>query len=432
MACASLVRFWITLILVVLLATVSTEAQSKSRDAKAKAKPSKSAAKSKESGPAEYRSKHFLVHTDLPPDDARELLKKLETMIALISRYWGRPSGGVIECYVVDDLDNWPPGSLNESGLKAIRGGAGVTKSMLRTDGVRFQSKATVFAVAEGGTPLHEAVHAYCTHAFGTCGPVWYAEGMAEMGHYWRENDRSVHCDPRVSQYLRESEPKNLLEIAAADQLSGDSWQNYAWRWALCHLLANNTNYSQRFLPLGIGLLTKQDVSFEQVYGSMDREVSFEYLFFLKHVEPGYRVDLCSWDWKTKYIRPKNGAAVTSKIDAGKGWQPSRLRLTKDEEYEYSAAGKWQLAKDAEPCDANGDSDRHGKLVGIIFEDYQLSEPFELGTHGSFTAPQDGELLLRCNDAFANIADNSGFMKVKLKVNGEGKPLPEPEATAGR
>src|SRR5699024_8109807 len=66
---------------------------------------------SHEAAIADYQSQHFVVHTDLSSHDAHELLERLETMLALISQYWGRPSAGVIECYVVKDLDKWPAGS---------------------------------------------------------------------------------------------------------------------------------------------------------------------------------------------------------------------------------------------------------------------------------------------------------------------------------
>ena len=62
--------------------------------------------------PADFKSAHFLVHTDLPAKEARELLARLETMLSIISTYWNHPPVGVIECYVVGDLDCWPAGSL--------------------------------------------------------------------------------------------------------------------------------------------------------------------------------------------------------------------------------------------------------------------------------------------------------------------------------
>src|SRR5262249_38670118 len=143
----------------------------------------------------------------------------------------------------------------------------------------------------------------------------------AEMGQYWVEGERAVNANPIVVKYIRESKPKSLLEIVDPESVTGDSWENYAWRWALCHLLANNPNYSTRFHPLGMGFLTKQDVSFEKVYGDVAQEISFEYLFFLENMERGYRVDLCAWDWKRKFRPLTAPTPISVLIDAQRGWQ---------------------------------------------------------------------------------------------------------------
>lgn len=380
--------------------------------------------------PADYQSKNFLVHTDLPKKEAQDLLERLETMLKLISRYWGRNNPRVIECFVVKDLKNWPPEMLQKmepAGLAKIRSGAGVTISRVQTLGARFRAQAKVYAIADRNVPQHEAVHAYCHHAFGTSGPVWYSEGMAEMGKCWREKDFSVNCESYVVRYLRASPPKDLKEIVDHDQKTGDSWQNYAWRWALCHMLANNANYASRFRPLGLGLLTKRRTSFGQVYGPMAKEINFEYHLFLKHLEPGYRVDLCSWDWKTKFRAAKGPRISTSRIKADRGWQASRLTVKKGQEYQYSVKGVWQTTKDGDETTADGHTSGEGKLVGILFSDYKLGEPFELGEHGTFKAPGDGQLMLRCNDKWTQLADNKGRVTVKLKLKGEGTPLAKPE-----
>lgn len=385
------------------------------------------------SGVADFTSRHFLLHTDLPAREAQELLKRMETMLALIAKYWGRPPTGIIECYVVQSLENWPggamePGGVLEPGMSSLLGRAGVTQTRVRSLGQAFQAKSTVFAVVDHGTPLHEAVHAYCGQTFGRVGPTWYAEGMAEMGHYWKEGDFSVNAADIVIEYLRREEPKPLEEIVSADEVTGDSWQNYAWRWALCHLLANNTNYAARFRPLGLGLLTKQDVSFHETYGNMSREIDFEYKVFLKYLQKGYRADLCSWDWKAKFRRDKSGVPAAARIDAGRGWQPSKLTVIKGEEYEYSVSGTWSTGKEAEASNltADGAADGRGRLTGLLVKDYTLSETFPLGAFGTFTAPEDGDLYLRCQDEWNSLADNKGKMSVKLKLKGKGTPLPPP------
>ena len=123
-------RLTTLILIVILLVTTTGWAQKNS-----KLKP---AAGTTPSAPADFRSKNFLVHTDLPSEDAKELLNRMETMLRLISRYWGRPNRQVIECYVVKDLKNWPSGVLHPRGLQSIREGAGITLSAKISRGNAF------------------------------------------------------------------------------------------------------------------------------------------------------------------------------------------------------------------------------------------------------------------------------------------------------
>jgi hypothetical protein len=365
--------------------------------------------------PADYQSQHFLIHTDLAPREARALLERLETMLGLISNYWGRPLSGIIECYVVRDLKKWPANSLEAEGREKIEHGAGVTISRKLVRGNRYLAKSVVYAVADHGTPQHEAVHAYCAQTFGDVGPTWYSEGMAEMGNYWRANDPSVQVEPQILQYLRESEPKSLNEIVNARELSGDSWQNYAWRWALCHLLANNTNYSDRFRPLGLALLNRQPTRFEDAYGSMSNEISFEYLEFVRNVEPGYRADLCSWDWNKRFSRP-HSRPISVKVHAERGWQPTRVEVAEGDVLQFTTTGEWRLEKEGTDLTAAGNQDGAGKLIGVWFRDFELSEPFALGDEGEIEAPHPGRLYVRCQDGWGSLADNHGAVTLKIRA----------------
>ena len=363
----------------------------------------------------DVRSKNFLLHTDITEDESTELVKRLETMLSIISRYWQRPNRQIIECYVIRNPDEWPAGEIHPSGLYAIKNKTGLTLAEGWTSGGITRRKAIVYAYPDGGLPQHEAVHAYCAQEFGTNGPVWYSEGMAEMGAYWVDDDPTVTCPPHVVRYLKESDPRSLRELVDRDQQTGDSWQNYAWRWSICHLLANNTNYSARFRPLGMGLLTRQrGASFERSYGSMTKELEFEYGFFLRHMERGYDVGRCSWDWKTKSRRLRGRNKAKSRIRADQGWQATRANLEQDVDYSFETNGKWKLAKEATELTADGDPDGSGQLVGIVYHDYALTEPFALGSGGLFTAPASGHLFVRCDDKWNELGDNEGTIGLTI------------------
>lgn len=374
----------------------------------------------------DYRSKNFLVHTDLGPKEAEALLVKLETMLRIVSAYWGTKNRKTIECNVIDRLGNWSESGLDQNALRQSANGGGLTLSQTTTFGRQFDTKAIVFASSKRGTPLHEAVHAFCALNFGRMGPTWYSEGMAEMGNFWDENDPTVTAPDYVINYLRRSEPLSLRELTDPKNRTGDGWQNYAWRWALCHMLANNPNYAARFRVLGLAMLTnKPNATFAKTFGRMREELEFEYRFFLKHLGRGFDAGACAWDWKTKFKSLRGSAGLASTIKAKGGWQVSRLRVKKGESYSYVTDGKWRTNPDMEWLTADGDGDgdgggkgdktSSGRLMGVVLVDGLLKAPIELGAAGTFKAQYNGDLYLRCFDSWTSVTNNDGKMKVTLK-----------------
>ncbi len=361
--------------------------------------------------PRDVRSAHFLLHTDVSQRQARMLLDKLETMYGLLAKYFGRRPRQVIRCFVVRDLTQWPPTTFPPEAQAKIAARAGVT--IHRRLGNQVQ--AIVYSCDKHSVVQHEAVHAFCALAFGSTGPTWYAEGIAELGNYWKPNQVAVDVPPVVITYLKTSRPKTLAEIVAPGQITGDSWQAYAWRWALCYMLMNNPNYSPRFRALGIGLMSGHPgVSFQSVYGPVARQISFEYDFFVRHVDNGFRADLVAWDWKTRFRPLRSNTRRTVTVKAKAGWQATGVLVQAGEVYHYQAAGTWRI--DAlEPLDADGRPDGAGRLVGVLFHDDQLSEPFELGREGTWTAPAAGRLFVRCRDSWSALGDNSGQVLLTIR-----------------
>ena len=376
----------------------------------------------------DVRSRHFLIHTDLSPDEADDFVERLEAMLGQISTYWGQPMRGVIECYVIRNLDKFPVAAIAPAGVRGVKTVGGVTLMQVHREGKRQVAKSVVYASARLEVVQHEVVHAYCHQTFGRIGPVWYSEGMAEMGHYWKEGDTAVHADPREIEFLRNNPPKSLAEPLSPAQVTGDCWQNYASRWALCHFLVSNPNYSHQFRQLGRGLLAGKDVSFEQTYAATTRQLFFEYLFFLQHISRGYRVDLCAWDWKKKFAGLQPGRTQTVAIAAGRGWQPTGLTVRAGTQYEYLAAGAWQIAGEPEAVDADGDDQGRGRLVGVLMKDYRLGAEFELGAKGSLRLEADGDLYLRCRNAWNELAGDRGHVTVKFQLQGQGPPCAKPTA----
>lgn len=372
--------------------------------------------------PRDVRSAHFAFKTDLSDREAAILLDKLERMAGLLQNHFRRPALGVVNGFVVRDLDAWGTHRFEEAyGLEKIREGAGVCFNARLGD----ERSAVLYSCAKHGVIQHECMHGLCHMTFGATGPTWLAEGMAELGNYWRDGQREVDIDPAVVAYLQNSRPKKrLLEIAVPGRVDAGTWQDYAWRWALCHLLANNPNYAVQFQPLAIALMEERPgVSFESVYGPDAKQISFEYDLFLETVGNGYRADLVAWPWKEcgRSRELKGGMRTTiPRVKAAAGWQATRVRVEQGVEYAVQTKGKWKTSAAGPAVTAAGDAAGHGRLLGVVFRqsaagEWTLGQEFPVGDGNAFTAPEDGELFLRCGDAWTRLADNSGEIEVTVR-----------------
>lgn len=366
--------------------------------------------------PRLVRSEHFAFQTDVSDRQARILLDKLETMTGLITKYLGRAPRGVVEGYIVHDLNVWPETALKPEGVAKIRERAGVCFS----SSVGAVRRSVLYSCDDHGVVQHECTHGICHLAFGSTGPTWLAEGLAEMGQYWKAGQKAVDISPGVISYLQRSEKRKLVEIAIPGRIESGTWRDYAWRWALCHLLANNPNYENRFKPLAVALMEKKPgVSFTSVYGPVAKQISFEYDLFLNSLDNGYRADLCAWQWGGKFKPLRPGRRMQTKVTAARGWQPSKLRVQQGVRYDVTAAGKWTIAKDGSEYDADGDNRGRAKLIGVVFNDYQLSKLVPLGRRTEFVAPSTGQLFLRCQDDWNKLADNGGELAIQIERKAE-------------
>ena len=368
--------------------------------------------------PRLVRSAHFAFLTDVSDREAKIIIDKLERMAGLLEKYFGRGPAGPIEGFIVRDLAVFPPGTLTEAaGVAKIREGAGVCFNLRLGN----QRKATLYSCADHGVIQHECTHGFCHMTFGSTGPTWLAEGVAELGNYWKEGEAAVDVEPGVMGYLQKAQPKRgLLEIAVPGRTPSGTWQDFAWRWALCHMLAFNPNYADRFKPLAIALMEEQPgVSFESVYGPVAKQVSFEYDQFLRHVGNGYRADLAAWPWKARFRKPQGEASLKATVKAKGGWQASGLEVDQAARYACQATGTWQTAAAGAPCSAAGDAAGRGRLEGAVLAEtdagFTLSAPFALGEKGTFSAPAAGRLVLRCADDWTQLGDNDGEVEVTLR-----------------
>jgi hypothetical protein len=80
--------------------------------------------------------------------------------------------------------------------------------------------------------------------------------------------------------------------------------------------------------------------------------------------------------------------------------------------YRYEATGRWRTGADRVAVSADGDDQGLGRLEAVVLTNYQLSAPLDLGESGSFTAPTDGQLHVRCRTDWTRLGDNEGSLVV--------------------
>jgi hypothetical protein len=297
--------------------------------------------------PRLIRSRHFSFLSDVSDREAKLILDKLETMVGLLERYFGRRQRGVIEGFIVHDLAVWPEGVLTEPlGIEKIKEPAGICFTTV----LGPHARAVLYACDDPGIIQHECTHGFCHLTFGGAGPLWLAEGLAEVGRWWREKEKGVNVAPVILAHLHDADRPTLAEITAPNQPPSNDWRDYTWRYALCQMLLDNPNYADRFRGLAVALMEGQPgASFESVYGPVSREVAFEFGQFLSHIGTGYRADLTAWPWKAKQRKLAPGGLGRAKVKGAAGWQASGVEVEAGAVYVITAEGACRMAADAEP-----------------------------------------------------------------------------------
>jgi hypothetical protein len=396
-----------------------------------------------------YRSGNLALYSDLGTGEAEALLERLEATLNLASDYWKRPCKGTVQCYVARDIDAWHDRELPHPLARIFIGRLGGAAFTNRSpDQPLSEHRILVFAAAREGVAEHEVVHAYCGQTFGCTGPAWYREGMAQL-LTCGEPSRGVEnlpgfllelldkgATPAVSAVIQDDQHGRQLRVSLAEQalaqeglvglVPDNRWTDdhdrslkdlhdaYAWSWLLCHVLEYNPNYRTRFHTLGQELLTNRDDAFQRVLGSVLPQLDFEFRFTAERLAPGYRVDLCAWDWSRRCRPLDSRRGVRVRIAAARGYQSTGIVVQAGQSYAWKAPGRWTIDPQIGQATADGDPHGGGRLEGVVFHNFQLSPPIQLGSAGTFTAPCDGALYLRCGDQWHGLGDNEGSIVVTL------------------
>mgnify|MGYP001177102473 CR=1 FL=1 len=401
-----------------------------------------------------YRSAHFRLHTDLSEPDARSMLVDMESTLDKVATYWRQPVSGIIDAYIIDDLANWSSRDhLNPMTQLMLQHIGGVTIP-IPTPKKRepFRQRALMYAISRPDVVRHEVVHAYCCQTFGYSGPDWYKEGMADTICMLPDKQGSVRCPQEVLDSLQSENVPSVNDIihgpsftdplfetikraaslvdgneqsvvaalpsawgSAEDEMLRKAKQSYAHSWALCHFLLLNKNYNKRFRQLGHSFLQNAKLTFDQVFSNDRDQLEFEFQLFLQNIAQGYQVGLCRWQWDKPFIVLEPGNHIAILIQAAAGYQPTGCTVEQGGTYSFHTEGTWQISPQGKQLNADGNHHGDGQLAGVILSDYRVTENLLLGQSSHFISKGPGQLHVRCQDRWSEIADNAGFVRLTIK-----------------
>jgi len=300
---------------------------------------------------------------------------------------------------------------------------------------------------------IHEGTHGFLRAHFGDWIPPWYNEGIAELlgTHFWDGQTLRLGVVPKsreevpmwgrikiVRDAVAQQRPLSLTDILNFGPTAHRDLEPYGWCWAATALFAHDPRCQSAFkkLPQFIqqGNLQTFNENFLKLLGPAWKSAEYQWLIVLADLDYGYDFVRTAADFTPGSPVLTGGSAV--RIEAGKGWQNSGLRLEVGQRYQLTASGRFVVAQDGGPweCEPQGVTIRYvcgyplGTLLAAIVpvEDSPPPPGTELNTRGSFlqpiavgrgsvlTAERTGTLFLRINDSAAELSDNFGDIVVKV------------------
>lgn len=247
-------------------------------------------AKAENFRPVEIKNSAVRLQTDLPAKEAAEVAESLRKIAGELATQLGKGLPEPVSIVVVADLQKWPEDSLPTEARAQIARKAGTTLTdRLTEDGKLVSVQSTVYAFADGRTPQHEFVHAFCWQTFGRVGPDWFAEGIAEVVANRQSHRRGVQAPGHVLKYLANEKSPPTVQQIVEDQLGDRAlWQKYAHRWALCYLLSHHPRYATRFSIFSQELLAGKEPDMASIFDREDDALDENYRQFLMKIAPGY------------------------------------------------------------------------------------------------------------------------------------------------
>lgn len=292
---------------------------------------------------------------------------------------------------------------------------------------------------------LHEGTHWFMVRKYGSAGPPWLMEGVAEWlaTHRWHDGQLEMGIVPRsrdeaplwgriplIQEQLADGLAPSMATILRYDSRAHQSGEAYAWSWALVMFLHNNPSTQAAFAKLLEGPLPSDSTTTARLLRSIQSRrplVRAQWSAMLSGLEYGFDPlrELVDLNHRAQPL----GEATSVTISAARGWQNTGIEVAEGQKLRITATGQYVIG--AQPkawlCEPSGVTlrYRHGQPLGKLLlaiatpqsEEPEFSQALPVvpvGSDAQLTAASSGPILLRINEAGAGLDDNSGELSVTL------------------
>lgn len=393
-----------------------------------------------------YESPRLKLYTDIDPQLAATLPAVIDQAYLAMVDYFGvlPPDRAGTEFqvtgYIMQNRDLFKKAGIILDTLPEIVNG--------RHLGAQFWMDAQTENYYQRHLMIHEYTHCYSMIMDNIGAPVWYLEGIAEsMATHTIDANGKIHFNVMphnkddfaglgrislIEKAIRVAPPKNLLDVMQWD--SNDFVNNneaYAWCWALCQFFDKHPRFGKSFRELSRHMQgTEFSQKFEELVAEELPDINDGWLLFARNLQPGYDIERATIAFRFgEPLSPPNLSASTM-VASDRGWQSSMIHVEKGKTYDVVAEGKFILAGKPKPWEstADGISFRYfngqpiGRLIMLIrpdssaekFKERSVFEEYPLGANTTWMAPVTGTIYFRLNDAWDELADNQGNVKVTV------------------
>ena len=390
-------------------------------------------------GIRQLKGKHITLYTDLASSAEVDRLPAIfDLAVPQWCRYFGRDPKSQetwhVNGFIIKDKTKFQANGMLPADLPEFPNGYARDNEFWL-----FEQKSAYY---RRHLMLHEGTHCVMFHLFGSCGPPWYMEGMAELlgTHklaggklrllHFPQNREEVPYLGRiklVKDAVAADKLMSLDEIMAYDGRAHRRTEAYAWCWAATVFLSRHHAYRDRFAEL-YKVLPAADFNrhVRKTFAADWNKLAVEWREFASTIEHAHDISRGEIRFAKGDPVPTKGRLI--KVRADWGWQNSGLQLETGKKYRIRSKGRFQIAKTDRtwPAEPGGVTIRYwrgrplGMLLGAVLDERGkgLGEPIDIGLDRTFTAKRGGTLYFKVNDSPGELGDNLGYFQVHVMPAG--------------